>query len=163
MASLSEKLQLSDMMNRQLQNIPVNRRLLCRDLLRIAKYIPNSIFDGDKCCIWTGYITNNCSQKKGTYINFFFRRKKVALHRLLYENFVGNLGDNCYLKFTCSDEENKGKCCNINHMVKFRYNETDACSDDSDDSSDFDETELQKCDPKKNDPIKVDKIVVRFD
>ena len=40
----------------------------------------------------------------------------MALHRLLYANFVGNINDNEYLKFSC---DNRGKCCNINHLVKY--------------------------------------------
>ena len=55
----------------------------------------------------------------GTYVNFYFRKKKVALHRLLYINFIGHLDDDEYLKFNC---ENKGKCCNVHHMNKFKYN-----------------------------------------
>jgi len=34
----------------------------------------------------------------------------------LYANFVGNINDNEYLKFSC---DNRGKCCNINHLVKY--------------------------------------------
>jgi hypothetical protein len=55
---------------------------------------------------------------KGRYVNFYFRRKKVALHRLLYVNFIGNLNDDEYLKFSC---DNKGICCNIHHLKKFKY------------------------------------------
>lgn len=43
---------------------------------------------------------------------------KAALHRLLYSNFVDHLSEDEYLKFTC---DNKGKCCNIYHMKKFKY------------------------------------------
>jgi hypothetical protein len=42
-------------------------------------------------------------------------RKKKALHRLLYCNFIGDLYDSEYLKFTC---DNKGKCCTLNHLKK---------------------------------------------
>jgi hypothetical protein len=72
--------------------------------------------------VWDGYITNSKNTRKGTYINFFFRNKKVALHRLLYENFIGALNDDYYLKFSCDDNETKGKCCNTNHMIKYKYN-----------------------------------------
>ena len=37
----------------------------------------------------------------------------MALHRLLYINFIGQLYSNSYLEFTCP---NKGVCCNINHI-----------------------------------------------
>ena len=43
----------------------------------------------------------------------------MALHRLLYINFIGNLHDNSYLQFTC---KNKGACCNINHIKIKRKN-----------------------------------------
>ena len=37
---------------------------------------------------------------------------------MLYINFVGELSNDEYLKFTC---EKKGKCCNISHLKKFQY------------------------------------------
>jgi hypothetical protein len=61
-----------------------------------------------------GYITNNSSESKPSYINFYFRGKKIALHRLLYENYIGDINNNQYLKYTCC---NKGICCNINHLI----------------------------------------------
>lgn len=119
---LEKKKFLRELVSHQLKNVPPNRRLIYKDLARITKYIESSIFDEDDCCIWDGYVTNAKNAKKGTYINFFFRNKKVALHRLLYENFVDKLGDDYYLKFSCENEENKGKCCNVNHMIKYKYN-----------------------------------------
>jgi hypothetical protein len=116
---------LREMMNNQLSQINPGRRLSYRDFSRIAKYIENSIFDDDKCCEWNGYVTNSSNSQKGTYINFFFRNKKVALHRLLYENFIGPLSDKHYIKFSCEECEHKGKCCNVNHMVKYKYNTND--------------------------------------
>ena len=50
------------------------------------------------------------------YINFYFNKKKIALHRLLYINYVEDVSPNEYIKFLC---DNKGKCCNINHMKKY--------------------------------------------
>lgn len=85
---------------------------------RICKYINNSIFDEDECCLWNGYITNINNTNKGTYVNFYFRNKKVALHRLLYSNFVAPLSSSEYLKFNCN---NKGICCNVNHYEKYKY------------------------------------------
>ena len=85
---------------------------------RICKYIDTSIFDNNQCCIWNGYITNINNSNKGTYVNFYFRNKKVALHRLLYSNFVAPLSSSEYLKFNC---DNKGICCNINHYEKYKY------------------------------------------
>jgi len=111
-----------ELINKQLKNINIERKLFNKDLRRIVKYIDNDIFDDEKCCLWNGYVTNELNSKRGTYVNFFFRNKKVALHRLLYENFVEPLGDDNYLKFSCDNSDNYGKCCNINHMVKYKYN-----------------------------------------
>ena len=33
----------------------------------------------------------------------------------MYLNFIGDLKKNEYLKYKC---DNKGKCCNINHILK---------------------------------------------
>lgn len=108
-----------ELVSKQIKNISSNKRLQINDVKRIARKINTSIFDENKCSIWNGYITNINNASKGTYVNFYFRKKKVALHRLLYSNFVGDLNEDEYLKFNC---ENKGKCCNIHHMNKFKYN-----------------------------------------
>merc|ERR1712070_493869 len=93
---LDRNVLLSELIDNQVKGIPVNKKLSYSDIKRITKYISKSIFDENNCCIWEGYITNSKPDKsyKGAYINF-------------------------YLKYTC---ENKGKCCNVNHMVKFIYN-----------------------------------------
>jgi hypothetical protein len=109
---------IDELLMRQNTNIPLDKKLHYSDIIRIAKYIESSIFV-DECCLWNGYITNYKNVTKGTYINFFFRNKKVALHRLLYNNYTENLQDDEYLKFSC---DNRGKCCNINHMIKYKYN-----------------------------------------
>ena len=80
---------------------------------RISKNLNSSIFDNNKCCIWNGYITNNNDDNRAKYINFYFNKKKIALHRLLFINYNDNLNKNEYIKYTCN---NKGICCNINHM-----------------------------------------------
>ena len=118
----NKKKLLDELINKQLKNISVERKLHNRDLRRIIKYIDSSIFDEENCCMWNGYVTNETNLKRGTYVNFFFRNKKVALHRLLYDNFVGHLGDEYYLKFSCDENSTDGKCCNINHMIKYKYN-----------------------------------------
>jgi len=107
-----------ELIEKQLKNIDNDKKLQYNDIKRICKYINSSIFDPNKCCIWYGYITNVNNSNKGTYINFYFRKKKAALHRLLYNNFIGELKSNEYLKFNC---ENKGKCCNIHHLKKYKY------------------------------------------
>lgn len=90
-----------------------SKKLNLSELRRISKNLDNSIFDQSKCSIWNGYITNNNSDIKPSYINFYFRNKKIALHRLLFENYVNDIDKNQYLKYICS---NKGICCNINHI-----------------------------------------------
>ena len=119
---------------KQLPNIPVSKKLRPGDLHRIAQYTTASIFDDEKCAIWTGYVTNMKNKKKGTYINFYFRdKKKVALHRLLYANFKEDIPLTAYIKYSCP---NKGVCCNVNHMLKFEYN----INDGEDEISDTSET-----------------------
>jgi len=113
---------LKDLINKQLKNVPLSKKLQYSDLKRISKYINTGIM-GDQCCLWDGYITN-ANSSKGTYINFFYKKKKMALHRLLYINYVGNLSSNEYLKFTC---ENKGSCCNVNHLEKYKYQTNEEC------------------------------------
>lgn len=107
-----------ELISKQLKNVPDEWRLGASDMKRICKYIDTSIFDENQCCFWKGYITNANSSNKGTYVNFYFKHKKVALHRLLYSNFVAPLSSNEYLKFNC---ENKGICCNVCHYRKYKY------------------------------------------
>lgn len=114
---------LNELISSQRDETPIDRKLRYKDLCRITKYIATSIFDQNDCCLWDGYITNLTNISKGTYINFYFRNKKVALHRLLYENFVEIMDDDEYLKYTC---ENRGKCCNVKHMIKYKYNNEDS-------------------------------------
>ena len=118
MSNNSDKV-LSELLSKQLKKIDTAKRFAYSDIKRISKYLNNSIFNKDECVIWNGYITNYNNQSKGIYINFYFRKKKYALHRLLYSNYVGTLFDDEYLKFIC---QNKGSCCNINHVTKFKYN-----------------------------------------
>jgi hypothetical protein len=111
---------LIELIKNQLNNIELEKKLSLLDIKRIVNNIPNSIFS-DSCCIWSGYIINS---KKTSYISFYIKNKKIALHRLLYCNFVGHLYDNEYVKFTC---ENKGICCSIKHLKKVdndKLNET---------------------------------------
>lgn len=115
---------LKELITKQIKDVPVDRKLRYKDLCRISKYIESSIFDDDECCIWNGYVTNIRNSKKGTYVNFYFKNRKVALHRLLYENFIGELDESEYLKFNCS---HKGSCCNVNHMIKYKYNLDNEC------------------------------------
>ena len=118
MSKFNDKV-LSELVSKQLKKVDNNKKFDYQDIKRLSKYVPDSIFQTDKCVLWTGYITNKDNFEKGVYINFYFRNKKYALHRLLYLNFIGNLYDDEYLRFTC---ENKGCCCNINHLSKIEKN-----------------------------------------
>ena len=106
---------LIELINNQRSDVDSSKKLDIKDLHRICKNLNSSIFSkDDKCCTWCGYVTN-ISNSNTRYINFFFKKKKFALHRLLYENFIGNIDKSEYLRFTC---ENKGVCCNLNHITK---------------------------------------------
>jgi hypothetical protein len=110
---------LKELLIKQLSNVNTTKKLTYNDIKRISKFLTSSIFDEVQCSIWNGYITNEKNQIKGTYINFYFNQKKIALHRLLYLNFIGDILNTEYIKFSCV---NKGKCCNIHHMKKYSYN-----------------------------------------
>ncbi len=110
---------LKELLINQIKNINPNKKLNYGDIKRISKFLVSSIFSENTCCIWNGYVTNEKNQSKGTYINFYFNKKKIALHRLLYINYIGEISNKEYIRFTC---DNKGKCCNINHMKKYSYN-----------------------------------------
>ncbi len=109
-----------EMIDNQLIGLDDEYKLKPNDILRICKYIEKSIFN-DGCCVWKGSIANINNVNKGTYINFYFNKSKVILHRLLFINYVDTLEDDEYIKFTC---DNKGICCNINHYKKYKYNTT---------------------------------------
>ena len=109
---------LLEMIRNQRKDIPYNLRLYLNDLKRIIDFIPCSIFSNE-CCPWTGYITNLNNDKKGTYVNFYYKKKKRALHRLLFINFKDSLEMNEYVRFKCN---HKGYCCSINCMYKVKYN-----------------------------------------
>lgn len=107
-----------DIIDRQIPDVKNGRKLSPKDIHRICNNIDRSILCSDSCCLWKGHVTNMNNLNKGRYVNFYFKRKKVALHRLLYVNFVGKLNTGEYLKFSC---DNKGICCNVNHLKKFKY------------------------------------------
>jgi len=84
------------------------------DLIRLLKNINTSIFNNNECVLWNGYLTK-CNNNKSCYVNFYLKKRKLALHRILYINFIDDLDNTNYLKFSCN---NPGKCCNINHIIK---------------------------------------------
>jgi hypothetical protein len=128
---------LHEMLNKQRKCI--NKKLSYNDMARIVKHINKSIF-GEECTLWDGYVTNINNNVKSQYVNFYFKDRKVALHRLLYVNFVGDIADNEYIKYKC---ENKGICCNVNHLNKFDNDEKqiDDIKDYIIDNPDFSESE----------------------
>ena len=105
---------LIDMIHKQRRNLQFQYKLEFGDIKRIINNINNNPFNNN-CCVWNGYITNG-TKEKAKYVNFYFKHRKIALHRLLYINYVADINDTQYLKFTC---QNKGTCCNINHIEKF--------------------------------------------
>ena len=54
--------------------------------------------------------------KNNYYVYFYLNKKKHTLQRLLYNNYIGDIKDSEYIKFTCS---NKGICCSIKHLIKY--------------------------------------------
>ena len=126
---------LIELIQNQRKTVVNDKKLLYGDLKRVSKYLSNSIFT-DKCSLWDGYITTIKNYEKSSYINFYFNRKKYALHRLLYQNYVGDLQDSEYIKFNCP---NKGKCCTIGHFYKILKSED---TNDSDGANELDANEL---------------------
>ena len=92
-----------------------------KDLIRLLKNIDYSIFNNTECILWKGYLTK-CNNQKSCYINFYLKKRKLALHRILYINYIDDLDDKHYLKYTC---KNSGKCCNLNHIIKVYDNVDD--------------------------------------
>lgn len=101
---------LEELMKKQLNDVPLNYKLSYSDLKRLSKNLDTSIF-GDECSIWKGFVNQKTNNKK--YVNFYFRKKKIAINRILYLNYVGNLDKSEYLCYSCG---NQGVCCNINHI-----------------------------------------------
>jgi len=113
-STLSKNQILINMLQAQRKDLSFKIKLDMDDINRIIYNINTSPLSDTECCIWTGYITSN-EKSKTKYINFYFKHHKIALHRLLYINYIGDLDNNSYLKFTC---KNKGICCNVKHIEK---------------------------------------------
>jgi len=150
---VDKSLLLEEMIEKQIKNIPHKDKLPYKTIKRIAEYIDSSIFDEDKCCIWKGYITNDTPEKchKGVYVNFYFKVKKVTLHRLLYTNFKDHLDNDYYLKFTC---DNRGKCCNVNHMIKFKKRQRNSKATEETSNGENKEASDKENDNKKKESVK---------
>ena len=150
-----------ELIKKQRKNCKESKKLTLQDIRRITKNLRTSIFDVSCCSLWEGYITNKNKESKTSYINFYFRHRKVALHRLLYENYVSDIEENQYIKYNCS---NKGVCCNINHMYTIEKEEPkndkkEKTSKDKSKSSKK-QKELSEIKPKKKERKR---LVVDFD
>lgn len=114
---------VNKLFNNQLKNVDHKYRLNTKDIIRLSSYINSDPFSETECCKWRGAISKSTHQSK--YINFWFNKKKQALHRILYLNYKGELHKNKYLKFTCPNPNMKGICCNINHIILINENDND--------------------------------------
>jgi hypothetical protein len=114
---MNKNLLFQELIKNQRKNLSNDRKLALSDLKRISSYLNKSIFV-EECSLWDGYITE--IKNSTSFVNFFYNGKKQALHRLLYYNFVDEVSDNEYLKFSC---ENKGKCCCIKHILRLKKKE----------------------------------------
>ena len=157
---LSKNQILIQMLQLQRKGLPNNMRLDMDDIKRIVYNINNSPFTETECCLWNGYVTDN--NEKCKYINFYFKHHKIALHRLLYINFVEDLETNNYLKFTC---KNKGICCNIKHIEKSNVKplaEPKKSHNNTDNHNNHNNIQVIKF-TNKNDPNQSRKFIVVFD
>ena len=158
------------MINNQLKNIRPDKKLSYNDIKRVVKNIDKTIF-GEECCMWNGYIAN-LHDNRSAYINFYFREKKLALHRLLYYNYVGPIDHNEHIAFSCN---NRGKCCTLKHLIKNEreYEDNEDNQEDKDDKNinnndednekedDEDKSNEDKSDKKR--VINIEKFTVSFD
>lgn len=152
---------LIELLQKQRKDVPSDKKLFLPDIQRICKNISSSIFDEKECCIWNGYITNLNKNKKGTYINFYFKNKKMALHRILYVNYVDDLNSNYYIKYTC---KNKGICCNINHLKRYQYKKKKSEEPPVETTPDESEEEEDDDDENENEEDEVKKkLLIKFD
>ena len=115
----------TEMIANQRKTHDIKYNLETNDLLRVCKNIDLSIFYSDECVLWKKFLTKT-NNDKSCYVNFHLRKKKFALHRILYINFIGDLKPNQYLKYAC---DNPGQCCNLQHFYKVNEDdEKDICS-----------------------------------
>ena len=69
-----------ELIHYQQPNVPSTWRLSASDIKRICKYIDTSIFDKDKCCLWTGYVTNANNTTIPYCDTFYYLRSNFALY-----------------------------------------------------------------------------------
>ena len=106
---------LEKLIKNQIEHVELKSKLFLSDLKRLTNNLSKDIFC-DECTLWEGpvLVANNKE-----YISFFINGKKISLNRILYKNYIGNLHDNEYLKYTCV---NKGRCCSLKHLYKINKN-----------------------------------------
>lgn len=102
---------LGNLIKHQKENTEIKSKLSLSDLKRLTNNLSKDIFN-DECSVWEGPILMANNKE---YISFFINGKKISLNRILYKNYIGNLDDNEYLKYTCT---NKGSCCSLKHIYK---------------------------------------------
>jgi hypothetical protein len=133
---------------KQLDNVDPKYHLNEKDIVRLSTYIGSDPFAEKDCCEWKGAISNSSHQSK--YINFWFNKKKQALHRILYLNYRGELPKNKYLRFNCKNTKMKGICCNINHLELINKNEEDVNKNEEDVNKNEEDVNKNKEDVDKN-------------
>ncbi len=106
---------LEKLIKNQIEHVELKSKLFLPDLKRLTNNLSKDIFCDD-CTLWEGpvLVANNKE-----YISFFINGKKISLNRILYKNYIGDLHDNEYLKYTCI---NKGRCCSLKHLYKINKN-----------------------------------------
>ena len=105
---------INKLSNNLVTDIDIKYKLSFKDIIRLASYLDGDPFSETECCKWKGSIS--ISTHKSRYINFWYKKKKHSLHRLLYINYKNSLPDNKYLRFSCDNYKMRGICCNINHI-----------------------------------------------
>ena len=102
---------LENLIKNQKEHVELKSKLLLSDLNRLTNNLSKDIFC-DECSLWNGSIITTNNKE---YMNFFINGKKISLNRILYKNYIGELYDNEYLKYSCN---NKGRCCTLKHLYK---------------------------------------------
>jgi hypothetical protein len=133
----------------QINNVDPKYRLNAKDIVRLSSYIGSDPFSETECCKWKGAISKSSHQSK--YINFWFNKKKQALHRILYLNYKGELPKNKYLRFSCPNANMRGICCNINHLDLINKEDEDNVQNEN--ANKIEEKKDDKKMDKKNDQI----------
>ena len=107
-------------MNNQILNNLINFKkkdlnkfkLTNEQILKISNNLTSDIFNSNECVIWEKYKKK---ESKTKYLNIKINNKKMALHRVIFINYIDDLKKNEYVKYTCC---NKGICFNLKHLKK---------------------------------------------